>query len=388
MKRVAVAAATAFLCLACGDSSNAPEQSGGFQPRSGAAAASGENQAPVLDSAVLVPSNASAADAIAVEIHAEDADNDRLTMTYEWYRNGEQVPELHDSYVPAGAFERGDQIHAVVYCSDRVHQVSLQTSALVIQNAPPRVDTVSITPPRPTGTDLIEAVATGHDPDSDDFTYDYRWMRNGEPIPGATGSRLEPGTVKRGEQLSVQVLARDSNDMGPPVSSAPITIQNASPQITSQPVYELGASGHYSYEVAAKDPDGDEPLRYELDQAPPGMTVDVTSGRITWDVPADAKGTYQIDLAVSDGYGGKTLQHYALALDWNEAPASASDRQPKKAGEAGSTAGKKAAKETAATRAKSRAAPAKKAKPSDEDDTETDQDQEREPSEEGGEEQF
>src|SRR5262249_28759423 len=126
----------------------------GFAPRSGSAAnASGENAAPVLDSAALVPSNASAADAIAVEIHAEDADNDRLTMNYEWYRNGEQVPELHDSYVPAGTFERGDRVHALVYCSDRVHQVSLQTMEVTIGNAPPRVDTVSITPPRPSSVD-------------------------------------------------------------------------------------------------------------------------------------------------------------------------------------------------------------------------------------------
>ena len=386
MKRVAVAVATALLCLACGDSSNPPEQSSGFAPHGTAATTSGENEAPVLDSAALVPSNASAADALAVEVHAADADNDRLTMTYEWYKDGEQVPELHDSYVPAGTFERGDRVHALVYCSDRQHQVSLQTADLVIQNAPPRVDSVSITPPRPSGTDLIEAVATGHDPDSDDFTYDYRWMKNGQPIPGATGSRLEPGTVKRGDQLSVAVLARDSNDMGPSVSSAPITIQNASPQITSQPVYELGPAGHYTYEVAAKDPDGDEPLRYELEQAPPGMTVDVTSGRITWQVPADAKGTYQIELAVSDGYGGKTLQNYALALDWNEAPASASETQGGKRGEAAAAPAKKASKETPAAGAKSRAAPAKKAKPSDEGDTETDQDQEQ--SEEGGEEQF
>jgi len=385
MKRVAVAAATALLCLACGDSSDKPEQNAGFEPRGAAAAPNaGANGAPVLDSATLSPSNASAGDALAVEIRVEDPDDDRLTMTYEWYRNGELVPELHDSYAPAGSFARGERVHAVVYASDRLHQVSLQTNDLTIQNAPPRVDNVTLTPARPSGLDLIEAVASGHDADQDDFTYEYRWIKNGQPIAGATGSRLEPGQVKRGDQLSVQVVARDSDDTGPAVASSPITIQNASPQITSQPVYELGASGHYTYEVAAKDPDGDEPLRYELSEAPPGMVVDVTSGRVTWNVPADAKGTYQIELAVSDGYGGRTTQNYALALDWNDTPASASDKQPAKRGEAGSPAKKATGKETPAARAK--AAPAKKAKPSDEDDTESDQDQEQNEGE--GEEQF
>jgi hypothetical protein len=375
MKRVAVAAATALLCLACGDSSDTPAQRGALDQQADAGDSS-ENSAPTLESAAIVPSAASAADALAIEIHADDADNDRLTMTYEWYRNGEQVPDLRDSYVPPGSFERGDRVHAVVYASDRLHQVSLQTADLTIQNAAPRVDSVSMTPKRPTGLDLIEAEATGHDPDSDDFTYDYRWIKNGQPMTGVSGSRLPPGNVKRGDQLAVEVVARDSEGPGPSVASAPITIQNASPSITSQPNYELGASGHYSYEVAAKDPDGDDPLRYELLEAPPGMVVDVTSGRVTWDVPADAKGTYQIELAVSDGYGGQTLQHYALALDWNEAPASASEGAEGKGSATGSRAKKSAAQKPDARAAqKARAAP--KAKTSDEDDTESDQEREQ-----------
>jgi hypothetical protein len=330
----------------------------------------------MIESAELGPSTASAADSIAVELHVSDADNDRLSNTYEWYRNDERVPELHDSYVPAGTFARGDRIHAIVYVSDREHQVSIQTNDLTVQNAPPRVDQVALAPLRPTGLDLIEAQPVGHDADSDDFSYDYRWIKNGQAVAGVSGSRLPPGTVKRGDQLSVEVVARDSEGPGLSIVSAPITIQNASPAITSQPNYELGASGHYSYDVAAKDPDGDDPLRYELVEAPPGMTVDVTSGHVTWDVPADAKGTYQIELAVSDGYGGKTLQHYALALEWNETPASASEAPASKGSEAGSKAKKAAArKPDARTAQKSHAAV--KAKTSDEDDTESDQEQEQ-----------
>jgi len=143
MKRVAVRAATALLCLACGDSPDAP----GPAPCPASApttAARRENEAPTLESAAIVPSSASAADALAVEVHAADADNDRLTMTYEWYRNGEQVPELHESYVPANSFARRSVPRGGVR-SDRQHQVSLQTNDLTIQNAPPRVDTVSMT---------------------------------------------------------------------------------------------------------------------------------------------------------------------------------------------------------------------------------------------------
>lgn len=383
MKRVAVAAATALLCLGCGGSSDS-EPDAATRP-SGHADGADENEPPVIESAQIVPTGASAADPMAIEIHTSDADQDRLTMTYEWYRNGELVPDLRDVDASAGSFARGDRVHAVVFVSDKAHQVSRQTADLTIENAPPRVDSVALTPPRPTGLDLIEAQPTGSDADGDDFAYDYRWFKNGQVLPDQTGPRLTPGTVKRGDQLSVQVVANDGTEVGPATTSSAITIQNASPAITSQPNYELGGSGHYSYDVAAKDPDGDEPLRYELLQAPPGMTVDVTSGRVTWEVPANASGTYAIQLAVSDGYGGKTLQDYALALDWNEAPANANESAAGKNAESGEGGGEPAAtpKQPAA-----KAKPATKAKPAEDADTEQDQDQDEEQSEEAEEEQF
>jgi len=133
------------------------------------------------------------------------------------------------------------------------------------------------------------------------------------------------GFGHRAEVLVVQVRATDGSDPSPWVASAPLTLMNAAPSITTQPNYTLTGSAQYSYEVAAKDPDGDRPLKYELVQGPPGMVVDIVNGRVTWRVPPTAKGVYPIELAVSDPYGGKTTQSYSLAVGWNEAPANASD---------------------------------------------------------------
>jgi hypothetical protein len=122
----------------------------------------------------------------------------------------------------------------------------------------------------------------------------------------------------------VQVRATDGSNPSPWVASAPLTLANAAPKITTQPDYTLTGSAQYSYEVAAKDPDGDRPLKYELVQGPPGMVVDIVNGRVTWRVPATAKGVYPIELAVSDPYGGKTTQSYSLSVGWNDVPANAS----------------------------------------------------------------
>jgi hypothetical protein len=142
-------------------------------------------------------------------------------------------------------------------------------------------------------------------------------------------------------------------------------VANAPPAITTQPNYALSGSGQYSYEVAAKDPDGDRPLKYEIVQGPQGMSVDIVSGVVTWRVPGDAKGVYPIELAVSDPYGGKTTQKYSLSVDWNDTPAS-----PSEGGAAAPAA------------AKAKAAPAKKAvkaAPAEGDEDYTDEDQGEEP---------
>jgi hypothetical protein len=44
---------------------------------------------------------------------------------------------------------------------------------------------------------------------------------------------------------------------------------------------------------------------------------------VTWRVPPTAKGTYPIELQVSDAYGGKTTQSYSLAVGWDDVPANA-----------------------------------------------------------------
>ena len=57
--------------------------------------------------------------------------------------------------------------------------------------------------------------------------------------------------------------------------------ENQPPEIVSDPVITASRGKEYSYDVDAIDPD-DDPLTYSLVEAPEGMTVDATSGIITW----------------------------------------------------------------------------------------------------------
>jgi len=318
MKR-ASAAAIALLCAACGSSSDAPQASAPAPSAARPAAdASRENAPPEIESAEITPNPAGSADALTLEVHARDPEQDRLRTTIEWYRNGELVADQHESVVDGGTFARGDRVYAIVYVADASHEVSRQTQVLTIGNSPPHVHGVSLTPAKATAADFIEAQPNVQDSDGDPFEVTYRWRRNGEIIPAATASRLPPGTVHRGDKVYVEASASDGTDASPWVASPVIEIGNAPPVISSVPSYQLGQNAFYSYDITAKDADNDQPLKYELVQGPKGMVVDETSGKLTWQVPQDARGDSPIEIAVSDAHGGRATQSWSLAVDWNE----------------------------------------------------------------------
>ncbi len=84
---------------------------------------------------------------------------------------------------------------------------------------------------------------------------------------------------------------------------------NRPPAFTSQPVTTVTRLERYVYAAAAADADRD-PLVFSLPTAPPGMTIDPSSGRITWTPPAT--GTFDIVVRVDDGKGGSATQPFSL----------------------------------------------------------------------------
>jgi hypothetical protein len=142
---------------------------------------------------------------------------------------------------------------------------------------------------------------------------------NGKQIENGGQATLEPGRVKRGDQLRVSVSAKDE-DAGPAFVSEPISIANARPRIVSKPSQEIQGEDRYEYKIAAEDPDGDRPLRYSLVRGPDGMNVDLVSGVVEWTVPPEADGKFEIEVAVHDPQGGEARQSYALEFHWESVP--------------------------------------------------------------------
>jgi YbbR domain-containing protein len=80
--------------------------------------------------------------------------------------------------------------------------------------------------------------------------------------------------------------------------SAPPT--NQSPTITSTPITIATVDVLYTYDVNATGPDGDT-LTYSLTTSPTGMTIDSTTGVISWTPNSGQIGDHNVTVKVSDG---------------------------------------------------------------------------------------
>ncbi|HTO53538.1 MAG TPA: Ig domain-containing protein [Myxococcota bacterium] len=324
-KRV-IAIAIALACAACGGGSSDTADAPPAKPTA-FGAKPGVNTEPVIERAELEPNPAGAGDAMSVQVHARDDDRDRLHTTIEWYRNGERMTDVTANVVESGTFSRGDRVYAIVHVTDGSHDVSRATNEVTIGNSLPKVRSIVIGPAHATAADVIEAQANVQDVDGDSFELSYRWYKNGQPIDGAASARLKPGSAHRGDKLAVEVSANDGNGQTDWARSPEFMLANAEPVITSQPGYEMGPTGTYSYDVMAKDADGDQPLKYELVTGPPGMTIDEASGSVSWNVPQDAKPSNSVEVLVTDGFGGKATQRWVLSVDWNQTAPAAPARE-------------------------------------------------------------
>ena len=127
-------------------------------------------------------------------------------------------------------------------------------------NHAPVIKAVSILPDPAILAAPLTVRVEAQDVDSDRVTFRYRWFVNGKVISGQTGETIPPAVLKRGDQLSVEVTPFDGTTDGTPYASAPVSIVNTAPLLSSLSVdFDHAAQGR---QLRAKaevlDPDDDE----------------------------------------------------------------------------------------------------------------------------------
>jgi hypothetical protein len=310
--------------LACGGGDGAPgDAETPVEPVEGE-----ENRPPYVEAISIVPAQPTADDALSVGLRVLDPEHDDLSIELTWYRNGAVHDDSGRQTIDPGEFARDDRIWVEAVISDGSEEITAKTEPVSIANATPQPSAIRITPPEPTAADILDVEVAGEDADGDPVQWSYRWLVDGEVLEGARSPRLAAGALRRGARVAVEVSGTDGIESGDWTKSDELVVGNAAPRFTTQPVYGLASPGRYVYEVKAEDADQDQPLRYDLAEGPSGLSIDSVSGVVTWLLPPDAKGSYPIEIGVSDAHGGRAVQRWALEVSWQPEPETAAKPQP------------------------------------------------------------
>jgi hypothetical protein len=194
------------------------------------------NTPPTLASAVLSTTTPNESSTLTVTPRTPfDADGDSVTYRYAWTVNGAQVSTA--ASIDGSLFQRGDSVMVSVAPFDGTELgASVNAGPAVVQNTPPVLSALSVTPSQPRITDTLTVTPVALDADGDVITYTFTWLVNGQSVQTGSSRTLAPGAFDAGDDVSVLGVPNDGVADGLQVSSPLIRVQNTAPSITGATV--------------------------------------------------------------------------------------------------------------------------------------------------------
>jgi len=271
-----------------------------------------ENSIPVIERVEIEPGAPAPGGSVTAQVRVNDPDGDDVELGYAWRVNGRPVRSSGNS-ISLGSALKGDPVSVTVTASDGWDEGDPVTATVVVGNTPPVLQSVAFDP---LGTlhrgQRVTARPIAIDPDGDSLEYEYTWWVEGRELANHS-EVLDTSRLRRGDEVRLRVVARDGISRSNELESAPIRVENSPPKIVSTP-RNMGDARVYRYQVEAQDPDGDRRLRFRLEQAPPGMTIDPISGALSWTPPPSATGSHGVEVVVDDLQGGEARQRFTVEI--------------------------------------------------------------------------
>jgi hypothetical protein len=194
-----------------------------------------------------------------------DPDNDPESGTeIRWYKNGVLQAAYNDlKEVPVSALIRGDEWNASVRPNDGGSFGLLQnTSTLTIQNTPPVVQSVTISPLNPLTSTELSISNTTSDADSDSIvSYQVRWFINSIYNDTYNDSTvISPSETLKGENWRCEIRAFDGLNHSSWYQSNTVIIGNSAPTasgltITSNPQTVDDLVANWTFSDVDNDPE-------------------------------------------------------------------------------------------------------------------------------------
>src|SRR4029078_10036880 len=125
------------------------------------------------DTVTIDPSNPTTGQTLTATVTSHDVDNDPLTTSYQWTKNGTNISGATTSTLnlaTAGNGDKGDVIRVIATVSDgQASSAPVTSSPVTVANTAPTA-TVGLTPANPSTTATLTATATRADADADTVT--------------------------------------------------------------------------------------------------------------------------------------------------------------------------------------------------------------------------
>jgi len=163
--------------------------------------------------------------------------------------------------------------------------------------------------------------AAATDPENQPLTFSLVTAPAGMSINAGTGVvSWTPPQALANYSVNVTVRVSDGGLFTNQSFSITVSADNDAPSFASVPVTAASEGAAYSYSAQATDPEG-QAVSYSLSTAPAGMSINATTGAISW-TPPEAVSNYTADVIVVAGDGtGQVNQSFTITVSAdNDAP--------------------------------------------------------------------
>lgn len=218
------------------------------------------NGLPTAPTISVTPGTPTSADDLYVNVDKPslDPEGGAVSYTYAWEMNG-TATSYNTSVLPAAATTRGDIWKVEVTANDAYGAGGVGTDTVIIDNAPPVLTLVTLTPDPPNVNDTLTCTpASATDTDGDAITYRYAWYVNGSLVTGSSATKSSGFTT--GDTVYCAVTPNDGRVDGSTMLSNAVSVSNTPPEVASASLSPASPTESSTLSCAAgvtTDPDGD-----------------------------------------------------------------------------------------------------------------------------------
>jgi hypothetical protein len=267
------------------------------------------NDPPEIKEITLLPLNPTIQSEITARILSSDKDGDPITYDVTWFVNDREIGK--GMSLTYDEIKKGDKIFADITPYDgKAYGKTRRSGEIMIAGLPPRILSLSIIPEIVyVNTPQVVLNALFEDPDGDSIDLIVHWLANDRVLPDTSPVLQLTGLgLKKNDAITGAAFA-DDGEYRSEAFTFEIVVANAPPAFRTKIDSVKSSTDSVYYQLPIFDPDGD-PLRFEILDAPSGISIDAEKGIIYGSAGTD--GAFEVAVRAIDTDGAYLDARFTL----------------------------------------------------------------------------